>query len=412
MAVTLSSKTQSEAELTEAIVAAGDKPEVQGKEKEAKAVVEEKKPSEAPEKPKVEKPEGEGTKSASEEESDKQDKSQEKPQADDEGDETPVETKAEGDKPKSRGGWQRRLAEMTRQRETLEERYQDERGNRVAIQKELDELKAKMADVQPKDEKEPEKPAELTRPKRPLLKEHDYDQDKLDVALDEYDRKLDEYTNAVADKKANERVAASEESRTKAEQDRKRVEAETAFHQRREKGKAAYEDFDDLAAALPDNSQTLIDRSAVVRNYVANKSKEPAHLIHFLMKDFLEGDEAESNRIMQLDDYDQLLAIRDLEAKLIQEHGKKGTKAAPKVADKEPEDVVVEDEPVEVKAPAKVAKPRVEAPEPPIKPVGSSATAKGKSLDEQMQIAADAGDSKEFRRLLLQQQEEKRAARA
>lgn len=399
MAVILESKTQSEKELTEALEANGLKVEPkEAKADETKPVVEEKKTSE-PTETKVEKTEVEGSESESDKESDEKDTSQEKPQG-----EEKKESKGEGDKPKSRGGFQKRVDDLTRQKAMVEDLLEVERGSKVALQKQLDELNGKLAVMQPK---EPEKPAELARPKRPLLKDFDFDQDKLDAALDQYDAKLDEYHTAVADKKTKAEVAAFEE-RIKTEREQETVRAqEQAYVDRLNKGKAVYEDFDELATALPGDAKTLVDKSKVVANYITFKSKDPVHLVRFLIDDFLNNGEAEANRFMQMDDYDQAYAIKELESRLIREHAKESKSG------KADEETKAEEKPVpEVKATPAKEKPRVEAPDAPIKPVGSTAHAKGKSLDEQMREAADAGDPKTFNKLFAQQQQEKQAARA
>lgn len=396
VAVILSSKTQTEAELVGALEANGLKPEVEGAETvEAEKPAEgEKKPSELPD-PKVEKTEEEGDKIAADQESDEEDKSQEKPQG---------ETKGDGDKPKSKGGFQKRLGALTRQKALVEDQLELERGSKVALQKQLDEVNEKLAALQPK---EPEKTSEPVRPKRPTLKDADFDQDKLDGMLDEYETKLDEYHATIADKKAEARVAAAEEKRTQEAREATVKAQETAFYERRDKSMKVYEDFDELAEALGD-SQTITDRSNIVSDYISLKSKDPAHLIHFFMDDFVNNGGAEAAKIEKMDGYDQAYAIKEIEDRLIKEHKDK-SKTAPKAA-KDP-DEAEEPKTPEVKPPAK-REARTETPDDPIKPLGGGGTrTKGKSLDEQMQEAADNHDPKTFNKLFNQQKAEKDAAR-
>lgn len=403
--VILSSKTQTEAELVGALEANGLKPEVEGAETvEAEKPAEgEKKTSEQPE-AEEEKTEAEGSESADGTEPDEKKTSQEKPQGKEK---TATESKVDGEKPKSRGGFQKRVDDLTRQKALVEDQLELERGSKVALQKQLDELNGKLTALQPK---EPEKAPELVRPKRPTLKEADFDQDKLDGMLDDYEKKLDDYHATVADKKAEERVTAAEEKRKQETRETQIKAQETAFYERRDKGMKAYEDFGELAEALGD-SETIINRSSVVRDYISIKSKDPAHLIHFLMDDFVNNGGDEAERIEQMDGFDQLIAIKEIEDGLLKERGKV-SREAPKVVKpaKDSEETEAEKPTPEDKTPAKRTT-RTETPDDPITPLGgSSVRAKGKSLDDQMREASEAGDSKKFRELFSQQQREKQAA--
>lgn len=404
MAVILESNTQTEEELVQALEANGyERAKEEPKADESKPAVEEKK-SELPEKPKEEKPAAEGDKIADDQESPDKDKSQEKPQEDkdkDQEDKEDKEVKGESDKPKSRGGWQKRLADLTRQRETLEDQVELERGSKASLQRQLDEVNSKLAELQPKDA---DKPAELARPKKPRLKDFDFDETKLEAAEEKYDADLDAYYKAVRDKELKDALTVERETQQKNDRERQVAQAQRAFEERRDKGKSDLPDYDELMAELPEDAVNL---TGVVGTYIENEAENPAILIHFLMKDYLENDGAELGRIMKLNDFQKIKAIVKIEDRLLSERSK-GTKEAPK-ADKEPEP---KKEATEEKKPPAKETPKRETPEAPIIPVsGGSRATKGKDYHAQLQAAADAGDGKEYQRIRALMKQESQPAK-
>ena len=398
--ITIASNSGTEQDIADAMAANGIKPEdVAAPEKEAKPA--EDKSAESGE-PGVKDPAETGKESAAVTEPAK-DKSQEKPP------EEQAEGEPQTEPRKAKGGFQIKVEKLTKTVDLLQTQLEAKDGNEARLRRELEEAQAKLAELKPA---EPETPKELIRPKRPKLSDFEFDQDKYDAALEAYETKLDEYHAAVTDKTVSDRLKAENETRAKQEREQQTAKAVKEFEDRRNKSKEAYEDFDELMQALPATAETLVDRSRVVADYIQFKSKDPAHLIHYLMKDFLEGDEKEANRFMQMDDYDQLIAIRDLEAQLISEHKKEAKTEAEATATAAATGTVPEKKAPEAATPAKDKPARARVPDEPITPVGNSAAAKGKDLNEQMNAAAASGDGKEFRRLLALQQKEKQAARA
>ncbi len=325
------------------------------------------------------------------------DKSQEKP---------PEEqvTAAEGTegKEKAKGGFQKKIDKLTKTVDLLQSQIDAKDGNEARLRRELEEAQAALVKLQPA---EPEKPKELVRPKRPKLSELDFDQEKYDTALEEYEGKLDEYHAAVTKQTVDGALKAENETRIKGEREQQAAKALKDFEERRDKDKEIYPDFGDLVEALPADAETLVNRSQVVADYIQFKSKAPIHLIRYLINDFVNGDEAEADRFMKMDDYDKLIQLRDLENQLIKEHAKGAAK-------EEETPVVTPKKAPEVATPAKEKQERAKVPDEPISPVGNGAGAKGKTLNEQMQAATEKGDTKEFMRLLALQHKEKNAAKA
>lgn len=404
--ITIASNSGTEQDIADAMVANGIKPE------ETAAPVVEAKPAE--DKSKSVSAEAPGDKIPAETEDKSaavtepvKDKSQEKPP---EEQVVAAEIPPEPKKEKAKGGFQIKVDKLTKTVDLLQSQLDAKEGNEARLRRELEEAQAELVKLKPP---EPETSKELVRPKRPKLSEFEFDQDKYDAALEAYEGKLDEYHAAVTNKTVSDALKAENDTRSQKEQEERIARAEAEFHERRKKGESLYPDFADLRDALPEDAETLINRSPVVRRYIGMKSKEPVHLVRFLMKDFLENDEVEANRFMEMDDDDQLIAIRDLENQLIREH-KKGAKeeaAETVVATAEPEKKPAKA--VEAATPAKEKPKRAEVPDEPISPVGNSATAKGKDLNAQMQAASEVKDGKEFRRLLaLQHEESQKTVRA
>lgn len=383
MAVTLESNTQTEAELTDALVKNGLTPTSQEtEEKTEEGKVEEKKPSEPTEVPGEKVPaEAEG-KTATETEA-VETKSQETTQEE-----------AEEVKKKSKGGFQSKNEKLTRQLGEAREELELERGDKTALRKRVEELEAKLADNKPA---EADKPKELVRPKRPELPElaeFDFDQEKYSAAMKTYrkdmslyDDEMDAYHEAKAEKKVNAALEGEKE-KTRAEKEQEaQQKAYNGFVSKKDAGRQNYDDWDDVIAEAEDMAFPPAIQGAIF------ESENPADLLYHFAKNPKELERFESlNPLSQVREItrleDRIVAARTTEPK-------EESKAAPEKKD----------------PPAKEQPKRVETPDAPITPVGSRAQAKGKNFDEQLRAASESGDSKEFNRIRALQMKEQAAAR-
>lgn len=301
------------------------------------------------------------------------------------------------EKEKAKGGFQAKIDKLTAKAEALVEQLEEERGSKTVLQKQLDAVQAELAALKPAEVKADEGPV---RPKRPKLSDVDFDQDKYDTLVDKYEGELDAYYAAVADNKAKEAVSGYEQTAAQA-----RHQAE--WLGRINEDKKDIPGYDDLIAALPDESVNPIKIPQVIAAYSEHKSKHPGHISAFLAKDYLENDGAELARLSKLDEFDQLIEIKAIEDRLVSE-----AKAAKKSATKEaePKAAKVETKPVEP-APAAEKKPEVVPPvkeqpkakaldedDAPITAVGTRATGRPETMAELAERAA-SGD-KEARKLL------------
>lgn len=396
--VTIASNTQTETEIVDALKANGLEPvETEAPAKEAKPVVEDNQSEPSGEPGEKVPAETEG-KTAAEPDA-AGEKSQET---------APPEgtTPKDKDKDKPKGGYQAKIEKLTRRIEEIQERLEEEAGSKSALRAERDELAAKLAELQPA---EPEKEPDLvrpTRPKAPRLKDFDFDADKFEAAQETYDQEfakyeedLDKYNAEVRAREREEDRRKDAEARQKQEQEANVVRTVEQFEARRKKEEHLYEDYAELRDALPANARTIIDESPVVLDYVMKESEHPVHLVHFFMKDLIENDGAEGERIAKLPPIKQVLEVAKIEAGLIREN-KAASKEKSGEAGEAPAAVT----------PAKELPKRVETPEEPIRPVGSrAATGGAKNLDQQMREAAERGDNKKFQELLAQQHREKNA---
>ncbi len=328
----------------------------------------------------------------------KTDKSQEKPPEEQvtASEETPEV------KEKAKGGFQKKIDKLTKTVDVLQAQIDAKEGNEARLRRELEEAQAELVKLKPA---EPETPKELVRPKRPKLSDVEFDQDKHDAAMEKYEAELDTYHAAVTKQTVDGALKAENETRIKGEREQQAAKSLKEFEERRDKDKEIYPDFADLVEALPADAETLVNRSQVVADYIQFKSKAPIHLIRYLINDFVNGDEAEADRFMKMDDYDKVIQLRDLENQLIKDHAKGAVK-------EEETPVITPKKAPEVATPAKDKQERAKVPDEPISPVGNGAGAKGKDLNEQMAAASAAGNFKEFNRLLDLQGKEKRAAKA
>lgn len=382
MAVTLESNTQTEAELTDALVKNGLTPTSQEtEEKTEEGKVEEKKPSES-EQPGEKVPADVKDKTATETEA-VETKSQETTQEE-----------AEEVKKKSKGGFQVKIDKLTNRLETAKEELESERGDKTKLAQKVEELQAQLTQLQPK---EADKPKELVRPKRPELPElaeFDFDQEKYSAAMKTYrkdmslyDDEMDAYHEAKAEKKVNAALEGEKE-KTRAEKEQEaQQKAYNGFVSKKDAGRQNYDDWDDVIAEAEDMAFPPAIQGAIF------ESENPADLLYHFAKNPKELERFESlNPLSQVREItrleDRIVAARTTEPK-------EESKAAPEKKD----------------PPAKEQPKRVETPDAPITPVGSRAQAKGKNFDEQLRAASESGDSKEFNRIRALQMKEQAAAR-
>ena len=287
-------------------------------------------------------------------------------------------------KPKAKGGWQAKLEKKTRELDSIREELEQERGDKTKLREQIAELESQIAELKPA---EPAKPEQPVRPKRPSLAEFDFDQDKYEAAMAEYDTQVEAYLRKVTEANVAKALADADERR-KQEAAVEATQAELrAFEQRRDESKAVYEDFDDVLAGIPKSAVTALD-SDVVRGYVAGKSKQPALLMYFFAQDYLENGGAESERILALDPYDQIIEIKEIE-KQIEAQLKAGKSEVKPEAKAEPEK----------KTPPARVTPPAKTPDSPITPVGGRVAGSNTGATDFHKLAET--NPKEFRNRLM-----------
>lgn len=372
--INLVSETQTEQEMKDALVANGLTVTEPAKPKEPAAPVEDKTKSE---------PEGEPG---------------EKIPAETKG-EAPATTEVVETKPqetpqehKPKGGFQAKVEKLTAKADRLMEELEAERGSKTALQRKLDEVNAQLAELKPAEVKTDEGPV---RPKRPKLSDVDFDQDKHEENLEKYETELDAYYKQVADDTAKQAVAGYEQSAAQARH-------QSEWLGRINEDKKDIPGYDDLIAMLPDEKTNPIPIPPVIAAYMEHKSKHPGHLSAYLAKDYLDEENpgVEMARLSKLDEYDQIIEIKEIEDRLVKE-----AKAAKKPAkDAEPTAPKAEVKPVETKpvvVPPVKEKPKAEALEEPISPLGTRAVGRQQSMAELAELAA--GGDKAARKLLNEQ---------
>ena len=379
--VTLISDTEPKQEMRDALVANGLTVSDPVKPEETAKPVEDKTKSEPEGEPGEKIPaETEGKSAATTEVV--EDKSQETPQV-------------EEGKPKPKGGFQAKVEKLTAKADRLMEELEEERGSKTALQRQLDAVNAELAALKPAEAKVDEGPV---KPKRPKRSDVEFDEDRYEALMDKYEDEMNAYYVAVADKKAQEAVSGYEVNAQAAR-------AEAAYRERIRISAKDIPDYDEVIARLPtETDSSKIELPAVVRGYIMSKTEHPAALMHFLAKDYLDNDGEELARLSKLDEYDQLIEIREIETRLV------GEQKTAKKAPKEPTAPKTEPEPVKT-APVAVAKPEVvppvkekpkaEALDEPISPVGTRATGRQQTMAELAELAA--GGDKAARKLLNEQ---------
>ena len=300
--------------------------------------------------------------------------------------------KAQGDKPPadgeehrlSRGNFKSKLQKAQDQVSRLQEDLDAERGSKTKLQTQLDEAKARLAALETKDgetatttEKKDEGPA---RPKRPTRADYDYDEERFEQALAEYDTGMDAYNNALVEKRVADALTAREKKAADEKAESERTVAFNKFVERKDAGREQIAGWDETFEALDGNP---IDLTPVMEAYVL-ESENPALLMYHFALDALNGDSAELKRFAAMHPVAQVREITRLEQRLATEAGQPAT-ATPqaKAPTPKPTTVVTEKSP---------AKPKTTQVDEPIETVGSRAGTGGDTPEK----AVARGDMKAY----------------
>lgn len=257
------------------------------------------------------------------------------------------------DKPKKvkRGGFQAQIEKL--------------RNRNLQLQEELRKRSA-----EPAAEVKTEQKAELVRPVRPTLASLDYDNDKYEEAMSEYETKLEAYNDARSEKKAQEVIARENEAREKREQEAAQAREAEQFNERMTAGIASLPDFDDVTASLmtADGSDWKLPQSVKA---VIFRSSSPAEMLYRLASNPQKVKEIAAMR----DPFSQAMAAKELEFEL-----RKQVAVAT-----EPVKHAVKEAPKPAATPVK-QQPRV-VPAPPVTPLGSGAVASKPNLGTAVSMA-------------------------
>lgn len=313
---------------------------------------------------------------------------------------TATATEAEVKKDKPKGGFKVKLEKKTaeidkinRQLEMARDALEFERGDKTKLLARIDELQGKVDGLaKPATEAKAE---ELVKPKRPLLKDFDFDSDKYEVAMTAHEDAMSDYHSKVAKQEVDRQLKAAEEKRQQADIEVAAQRALADFSERKDKGKSLYEDFDDVIAALPADAVTLVDLDDGVTKGYIGETENPAHLMRYLAMDFLENDGAESARLAALNPYKRIKELMRIETELAAELAPP-PKETPKASEVTPKESVV--------APAKPAaipKPT----EAPLRTVGSRS---GTAQPNMQELATK--DPKAFMKAVMGGQEKRKTS--
>lgn len=271
-----------------------------------------------------------------------------------------------------RANFKSKVVKLEEQKLRLADDLEAERLRTAAKDRELQETRAKLAALEP-----PAKPQEPERPKRPTKEQAGYDEEKHEQMMADYEVKLDGYYL-----KQNEKVAAAAIEKDRQDRDAKaqkeaeqRYEAEVGSRLAADVKEIA--DYEELADLVPGEG---FDIPAAARAAIY-ESEHPGRLIHFYMKDVVDGDGSEFAKLTKLPPVSQVRAIARLEHKLDAEYEAAAKPAAPAEPAK-PAAPVVAKEPV--KPPDEPAKPKREprTVSAPIEPVGSRAGTSVATLEQ------------------------------
>lgn len=300
------------------------------------------------------------------------------------------EAKPEEVKQKSKGGFQAKVEKLTAQADRLRDDLDAERGSKAKLQKELEEVNAKLAELQPK--KEEPKAQGPEKPKRPTRAEFEFDEDKFEAALAEHEVKLDAYNSELRRldrEQVRQEVKAEAE---KADAERQEASRRKAFADKVQAGAAKINDYAETLEDFPEGYETITDKNRVAHDYLVTEADNPAALMHFLMRDAIDNDGAETERLLALSPFRLVIELRAIEERI----------AKAVTATLEPEKPKVD-------TPAKPQpKPKQAVPDDPIEPVGGRHQPSPMNLEDQLKVAKTPA---EYSRIRKQQQAAKQPAR-
>ena len=288
------------------------------------------------------------------------------------GTEPAAATPPSGERPLRRDNFKSKIEKLEARETRLLDELELERGSKTKLQGELEELRAELAKLKP-PEAEPAQDAGPVRPKRPTLADCDFDQTKLDEAMDVYDSKMDDYHAAMEERRATEREAKRVEEQQKQAQLAEAEKVHNAFVERKDGDRNSIEDWDEVFEQLDQltGGEDVAFPQAV--NLAIVESDHPGLLLYHFAKDAMDG-QKDLRRIAALSPVRQAWAIKELEAKLAGEHAPKGT--TPAAAS-----VTPPAKPTPAATPSPAPRRPAARIEEPIEPVGSRATANGPGLE-------------------------------
>ncbi len=287
----------------------------------------------------------------------------------------------------SRGKFKAEKQKLRDQISALREELDVERGSKTKLREKLEAAETQLAGLnKPADEAKPQVEA-LAKPKRPQLKDFEFDDDLYQAALEKYDEDLGEYHAKKAATSVQEALAKNERETAERQQ---KAEADRIFNEfvaKRSEGAVAIEDYDDMLEAAGDYKLPARVEIAIIESSI------PAQMIHFFNRDKVENGGKEMARIASLSEDKQIRELTLLEVKLSTD----GQAPAKPVKKEKPAAAPVVDEAPPAQAqPAPVAQPKqIAVPEPPLEPLGSRTTGRTPMLGE-------AKDAKEYMRLRAQ----------
>lgn len=284
---------------------------------------------------------------------------------------TPVEPKTGEDKK-----FEPRRKQLERQVARLHEDLDLERGSKAALQNKLVEIQAELAKLKPA---EPAKPEELVKPKRPTRAQHEYDEEKFEAAMAEYDSLMDLYHTQATAKAVSDTLAAEAVKQKKKEEEAEVGRFFDAYNRRLAEDRKDISDYQELAE--DQDADFDIDQPDMFTVKLAiMESEHPAVLLRHFMLDARDNGAKELKRLSGMSDLHKAKELTRLEDRLVAE--REAAKKAPEPV-AVPAVVVAPVVPVVEQKPPEPAKPKPQAkPMPePIEPLGSRAAARTQSLE-------------------------------
>lgn len=293
-------------------------------------------------------------------------------------------------KPKAKGGFQVKIDKLTAQLENA-------RADKTKTLEEVEVLRAELAQLKATGSPAAE-PAKVetgpVKPKRPTLAECDGDYDKYEAAMEEYDGKLSVFHQEISAKTAKDAIAAERADREENTRKEAQKVAFDSFVDRRTKGAAEFEDFQDVVDSVPEGSPDIMASSQIAHDFILFKSKEPAALIYALAKDMVENGGELNTRLKGMDAYDVVLELKAMGDEYAAKRGPaKPAVVTPKVTATAPAAAAA---PVPAEVPV-VRQPAQPPPNRPIAPLGG----RGASpiTTDTLAAATQRGDMKAYRKL-------------